>query len=382
MGYREVLIFIIGTTPQIVTETLYALHYKKPPVHPHEIFIITTTKGKEKAEKGLIADNRLSTFYREYNIKPASPSFLLVSDRDGKLLEDIRSAKENEVLGDFIVQFLRKKTEDKGARLHCSIAGGRKTMSFYLGSALSLFGRPWDKLYHVLVTPEFESNPDFYWKPKKDKLLEVRTSDGSIKKLSTKKAEITLAELPFIHLRRKLSLEGQSFSELIREGQREIDTAAVQLPLKIDLREHAVIVGSNRIKLTPIQLTLYNAMLNQKIRRCRHPKKRLCQDCTDCYITPEGKAISNSAILTEMDKTYKRIYGQDSGMAIRFQKYFDKGIDVEIFRQNISKINNTIQKNIPDNTLASFYRISAIGEYGSKKYGVRLEKGKIHIGRL
>ena len=92
---------------------------------------------------------------------------------------------------------------------------------------------------------------------------------------------------------------------------------------------------------------------------------------------PEGKAISNSAILTEMDKTYKRIYGQDSGMAIRFQNYLEKGIGVEIFRQNISKINNTIQKNIPDNTLASFYCISAIGEYGSKKYGVRLEKGKI-----
>ncbi|WP_442891844.1 CRISPR-associated ring nuclease [Dissulfurispira sp.] len=40
-------------------------------------------------------------------------------------------------------------------------------MSFYMGAALQLFGRPWDRLYHVLVTPEFESNPEFFTSQRK-----------------------------------------------------------------------------------------------------------------------------------------------------------------------------------------------------------------------
>lgn len=378
MKYREALIFIIGTTPQIITETLYALHHKKPSIHPDEIFIITTTKGKEKAERELITRGRLFSFYKEYNIKPVLPFFLLVSGRDGKPLEDIRSAADNESLGDFIVQFIRKKTENNNMRLHCSIAGGRKTMSFYLGSALSLFGRSWDKLYHVLVTPEFESHPDFYWKPRKYRRLQ--TAGG--KDLNTGEAEITLAELPFIHLRHKLSLERRGFRELVAAGQEEINAAPIQLPLKIDLNQRSIAIGLDKIKLTPVQLALYNAMLNQKIKRCSHPRIKVCRDCTDCYITPEGKAIANHTILTEMQKTYEEIYGQNSGMTIKFQRYLEKGngIGVEIFRQNISKINGAIQKNLPDNILAAFYLISAVGGWGSTKYGIKLEKRKIQVG--
>ena len=61
-------------------------------------------------------------------------------------LEDIRDRQDNESLGDFIATFIKEKAGDERSRLHCSLAGGRKTMSFYMGSALQLFGRPWDKL--------------------------------------------------------------------------------------------------------------------------------------------------------------------------------------------------------------------------------------------
>ena len=51
--YREVLIFVAGATPQIITETLYGLMVeKKPPVWPDEIFILTTETGKRKARRG------------------------------------------------------------------------------------------------------------------------------------------------------------------------------------------------------------------------------------------------------------------------------------------------------------------------------------------
>ena len=126
-------------------------------------------------------------------------------------MEDIREVSHNESLGDFIADFVRDRTEDPSVRLHCSLAGGRKTMSFYLGSALQLFGRTWDKLYHVLVTPEFESHPDFYYKPKKNRVLELKDNNGKVlRRLHTKNAQISLAELPFVRLRDKIPLGGPS----------------------------------------------------------------------------------------------------------------------------------------------------------------------------
>jgi CRISPR-associated protein (TIGR02584 family) len=32
---KEVFIFVAGATPQIITETIYALSQKDPPVYPH-----------------------------------------------------------------------------------------------------------------------------------------------------------------------------------------------------------------------------------------------------------------------------------------------------------------------------------------------------------
>ena len=210
-AYREILIFVIGTTPQIVTETLY--------VSPRNVNLLFSRMkstssppmvGKQKIEEELIAKRRLSEFLKEFGLPQISlekDSIHVIKGERDELLEDIRGPSHNEAVGDFITNFIRQQTQDMSTRLHCSLAGGRKTMSFYLGSALQLFGRPWDKLYHVLVSPEFESHPDFYYKPRKDKILELKDINGKvIRKLHTKDAQISLAELPFIRLRDKIPL--------------------------------------------------------------------------------------------------------------------------------------------------------------------------------
>ncbi|MBV5299598.1 MAG: TIGR02584 family CRISPR-associated protein, partial [Rhodoferax sp.] len=77
---------------------------------------------------------------------------------------DIRSPADNRAAADFITAQVRAITADSGCALHASIAGGRKTMGFYLGYALSLFGRPQDRLSHVLVSEPFESSYDFFYR--------------------------------------------------------------------------------------------------------------------------------------------------------------------------------------------------------------------------
>ncbi len=380
-NFKEILILVAGATPQIVTETIYALSQEESPVYPDEIYIITTTEGNRRLRETLIERNILGNLMGEYNlpkIELTEDSFIIVKDAEGREIDDIRDEKENEAIGNLVTSFIREKAKDAGVRLHCSLAGGRKTMSFYMGAALQLFGRPWDKLYHVLVTPEFESHREFFYKPKKDRLIECRMPDGTAKKLNTKDAEIQLAELPFIRLGSKVSLHGKDFRELVTEGQREIDTATIQPALTLKLSERMVHIGSTIVEIVPVQLMIYAAFLKQKTDRCKYPERQYCLDCTDCFLVLAD--LSSRHALEDMAKDYNRIY---KGQPLRLEEFLNKwrpdGMGIETIRQNISKTNRTLKEQLSDETLLPYYQISTVKKYASSRYGVRAEKGKIRI---
>ncbi len=373
-GYREVFIFIAGATPQVITETICALATEDPPLHPDEIYIITTTRGRKMVEDALLSRGILKELCDEYGLPGISigdGSFIVPTSAAGVPLDDIRDSAENELMGDLITSFVREKAADPSVRLHCSIAGGRKTMSFYLGAAMQLFGRPWDRLYHVLVSPEFESSPQFFYKPRRNRMITIGD-----KRLNTGDADITLAKLPFIRLRDKLSLNGTGFSELVREGQREIDIAMVQPELRINLSARSVKIGQKTIRLAPMHLMIYTAYLRQKLSRCRYPERPYCYDCTDCF--PSLLEMATKAALEEMAKDYFLIC--PSRVDDLLHRYRE-GLSLEVLRQAMSKIKKAMTEQLADETLASCYCITTSQrEYAGSRHGVRVEKSKIRIG--
>jgi len=373
-GYKESFIFIIGTTPQIITETIYYLGVvNKPHITPDEIFIITTETGRNIVKSSLVAKGILKKLEDEHNL-PEVPlsesSFLIPVDEAGSPLNDILDAHDNLVMGDFISSFIKKKSEDQSVRMHCSLAGGRKTMAFYLGSAMQMFGRSCDKLYHVLVTPEFESCSEFYYKPKTSKIL---TFSG--KRINSGAATITLTELPFIRLRNKLALESSSFTDLIKEGQQEIDTAIFQPELKVILSERSLTIGSKTIKLPPLHLMIYCAYLKYKIYRCKYPERQYCADCTECF--PSLLELATKTALEEMAKDYMKICPSKVSDFLHKNK---DGLSVESIRQVTSKIRKAITEQLGDEALALYYTITtSVRQYANSRHGVRAEKGKIRI---
>lgn len=55
---RRILLAVTGLSPQIVTETVYALAIKQTPAFvPTEIHLITTGKGAEHARLNLLSDS-------------------------------------------------------------------------------------------------------------------------------------------------------------------------------------------------------------------------------------------------------------------------------------------------------------------------------------
>ena len=372
-NFKEILIFVTGATPQIITETIYALAKCNPPVIPHKLFFITTSKGKKLILKTMIKDRMLAVLSKELNLSLPNiydDSFIIAADKYGNEIDDIRSEMENRIVGDLITSFIKAQATDFSARLHCSLAGGRKTMSFYMGAALQLFGRPWDKLYHVLVTPEFESNPAFFFKPSKNTVIECRMPDGTVKKLNTKDAEINLVELPFIRLRHKVTLHKKGFSELVEEGQREIDTAIMQPPLQINLAERTITIGDALMDTVPMELFIYIVFLRQKTDRCKYDFRPYCLDCTDCF---ENLAeILTRPALERFASDYEKIY---RGQPMKSKELLDKwkdGMSPDIIRQNISKIKKTLKEGLNDETILPHYTISTMKNYASRRYGVKV----------
>lgn len=61
------LLAVTGLTPQVVTETLYALHARGERL-PAEIHILTTAEGYQRAKLTLLNDGWLARFYQDYRL--------------------------------------------------------------------------------------------------------------------------------------------------------------------------------------------------------------------------------------------------------------------------------------------------------------------------
>src|SRR5574337_1815314 len=67
---RRVLLAVTGLSPQIVTETLYALAHREPAVVPTEIRLVTTLEGAERARLTLLdpEDGQFHALCRDYGL--------------------------------------------------------------------------------------------------------------------------------------------------------------------------------------------------------------------------------------------------------------------------------------------------------------------------
>ena len=127
---RRVLLAVTGLTPQVVTETLFALMGEGQDALPHEVHVLTTTEGAERARLALLSDQP-GWFYRlrhDLALPPIEfgPQHIhVLRDAHGHPLSDIRTAQDNACAADQVAELIRRFTQDMHSRLHVSQAGGR-----------------------------------------------------------------------------------------------------------------------------------------------------------------------------------------------------------------------------------------------------------------
>jgi CRISPR-associated protein (TIGR02584 family) len=227
---RRILLMVAGHSPAIITETLYALPANQKPT---EIRIITTASGKEKLKTQLLGEhNVIHQLCKEYDIPIPlfDKSHIYVIAKQGEELEDTQTEVENEIAADFITAKVRELTKESDCSIHVSIAGGRKTMTYYLGYALSVFGRIQDRMSHVLVEDDYAVN-EFFYPTKQSSFMISRKKEA----FDAKDVKVMLGELPFIRLRDGLTddllnKQDLSYSDIIEIAQRQLR------PIKVELR--------------------------------------------------------------------------------------------------------------------------------------------------
>lgn len=362
---RRVLLAVCGLSPQIVTETLYALAAQEhDPFIPTEVHLITTAEGARRAELSLLSDDlgwfhKLCQDYRLPGITFNRHHIHVMRDAQERGMDDIRTCQDNHDAANFITAQVRHFSADPHCALHVSIAGGRKTMGFYLGYALSLYGRAQDRLSHVLVSDPFESSWDFFYPTPYSRVLQ--TKDGKL--ADTALAQVTLAEIPFVSLRHGLPvalLAGHaSFEETVMAAR-----AALAPPrLTLDLHGKRILAGDKTVELPPAEL----ALLAVFARRAQQGAPALAAPAKDAHdedwaklYLREYRAI-NGGVLSDIDATTQ---------ALR------NGMDGDYFSQRKSKLEKRLKNAL--GVAAEAYRIHD-GATRPRRYSLTLNADAVRF---
>lgn len=371
---KKILIAVCGLTPQVITETLYALLQQGS--LPDAVRVLTTRKGKELCNALLISpvDGAWYRLLDQYGIARDRIDFsarhiLAPCDDTGREPDDIAGEEESEQFLGLCMEQAFEATRSSDCQVFFSIAGGRKTMGACLTLAAQCYGRPQDRLYHVLVSPEFESSREFFFPPAVSTEITLRDAEGNPYRKETRFAKITLVTVPFFSIRERLTERHLKQPEtpaslmlsLVREKRPE---------LTVDLPGRKLVWKGVECDLMPARLALYAFFaLLKKDAVCTVAH---CKGCEVCCI-PLHEVFAREGAIASL---YRRIEpGRDhdamSDTGIR-------AISAENFNAYKSKLRRDLERAFGP-LEADRLEIAAVGRRPNTRYGLTLGREQLRI---
>lgn len=383
---KNILFLVTGMTPQIITETVWALACdasKQNAWIPDEIQVLSTDDGLTQIRATLLDGGVFAQFQKDYpilaNTRFDHDCLHAIQDDQQKTLKDLKTPQDNELAGDCICAKIRQLTQDDDMVLHVSIAGGRKTMGFYAGYALSLYGRACDKMSHVLVDSEFESAKDFYYPTLHDVFVEQRHTS---KKLNAKNAQIWLADIPFVRMRNaiddKHSLkQDASFSEVIAQ----INESFKPIHLTIDTKNQQIIIndGAFTVSLPPREFAMLHWFADLR-KQGRHGVIAPTVDLNKNYGVNKQKDLKHVQKLRDVQKLseeYRQYYDR-----LKIKDVFDEDEmkTLDMGKSFFESVKSRLEKKLKENLgLELANKIKPIQEKRGLPFYLNLNPNHIHI---
>ncbi len=371
---KNVVLSVAGLNPQVITETLFGLHQQGRRVDA--IHVITTRTGKEAIYAHLLPERegRFFRYCREYSIDHRSILFgpdtiHSLKDENGAEIDDITDEGENALLLKTCLDLTFHLTKDPGTAVFFSIAGGRKTMSACLMAAAQFYGRPQDRVFHVLVTPEFESNRDFFYPPREPLPVKLHDDRGAPYFKDTKYAQVNLVSIPFVSVRERL---GRSHLRKPEDPATLMLSLVREAPplLTIDLPSSKLVYNRLELDMMPARLALLSFFAVRK-KDCPLDRKS-CRNCTECWLPIEGIYEGQGQIR----ELYRKIAGKQNIVEMS-----DTGItnlNAQNFNSYKAKIRNDLERGFGP-FHARNLAVQSAGRRPETRYGLKIERERIRL---
>ncbi len=298
----------------------------------------------------------------------------------GAPIESIESSAQVKVLAEYMLLTFKRLSEDQNTCLHVSIAGGTKTIGFYLNYAMSIYARKLDTLTHVFVTDGYEKS-DFFFPTKTQQWFQ--TPNGVFDK---SQGEVTLLDIPFLRLR---ELIPSSLLEQKMTFQQVIDVHKVlnsEVSLHIDRAAREIRCSGVSINLSEANFAFYCMLVDDLLdSREGYDVPTASEPCKLTALHYINKRISLYTDRSFDDLNIALTYCENTLHKIK-QSEIDglrTGMKKSFFSQRKSEINKAIRRFLPA-SIAEHYDIDSLYEVerkGSSKpanyYGINLDREKI-----
>lgn len=248
---RTVLLATTGLSPAILTETVWALAHESPPVIPDTVVVLTTATGREKIAEQLFGPDaawgqlRVALLGKRADTDPRL-DFDLTPDRVKVVhhrvgarrlpLDELATPEQNTAFADAIVQELWTHTSQPAVRVVASLAGGFKTMSALMLSAMQLLANSGDRVTHILVSGGYDTATPPFLFPEQE-VQQLRARDGALLRARDAAPLLRLIDLPVIPLRRwfeeALDRKPPSYETLVRGSLAALEAVAEDITLEL-----------------------------------------------------------------------------------------------------------------------------------------------------
>lgn len=368
---RHTLLAVTGMSPQVITESIYAFYKKGQPID--EVKVITTTRGKKEIWLNLMLGQdgqppMLQQLINDYNLPSITftqDNIFVIEDNQGNQLEDARTELEHQALADFITQKVQQETEKPEQTVHASIAGGRKTMTFLLGYAMSLYGRHQDTLSHVLVDEPFESS-EFYYPTPYSKAIHTRfgrTEDA-------KDANVSLALIPFVRLRQELPESLLSGQASYTQAVEILNLAHEKYTLVVNIAERSLTINTNQLTLPPIEFAFYWWFLAQQQKQGQ-PITGPVKNAPDYEMATSF--VDHYAEMTDYivaEKLFTTVFEHDE---------FGQGMEMQYFAERKTRVNKAIESTFGHQIAKQIGIQKADRQKGKQRYAIHLSTQRVEV---
>ena len=369
---KKILLAISGTTPQIITETIYALWEQNN--MPDAIYILTTQAGKDRLYNELLCNGQgyFYAFCKEYDIDSSKIDFkieniLVPCNYFGESLKDIRTEEDSTLFLQLCLEQTFKLTSNSEDKVFFSIAGGRKTMGASLTLATQYYGRKHDRLFHLLIQSEFEYSKNFYYPPKKPVWIELKDQKNEPIQKSTEFAKITLTRIPFFSVRDRLSESNLKSPVLPQEILSQIDIISTIPFLRLHYRTCTIEWNNKTIKMQPVLFALYVYFAKYKKEACYY----------DEFVLSFEELEKNSQKLIDI---YYEICKYIPQKEIPKSSTGILNMSVENFNSSKAKINKELKKAF-GTSASKDVCIASFGKKLNMKFGINLQSDHIEINK-